>query len=593
MGFIIDQNMAEPITSLSLLALRPLLAEIAKNTNSFLSTEFLKRWNLKNYSINNLQLIDSIEKIGLVKTLFTGADKPVDINSFFYLPWVTTKNGISKIQSLSDLSTEHSILVEATVGQGKSILMRYLALQEPSKNQRIPIFIELKNISKEKNLNYLIKEKIKSWTNTITDEQIKYILQSGKVSLFLDAFDEISKDYVLDTFTTIENFSLDYKELKLIVSSRPDYEIKFSNCFEAFSVNPYDENDQKELINILVPDIENRNILISSIENSTPEIKNILTTPLMIGLYIRKFNIDFTPPENITSFYKNLFEVVATTHDRSKGGFIRKSFSELSQDKLEKVFERFCFECHKIDKTSFDRIEIIKILENTLNKLEIKECSSQDVLNDFCNYLCLIAKDGTNYTFIHRSIFEFYIAFFASNLNENNAQKLIKNIKNTNILNFLRILNNYYFNKFYLKVEFENCMQYLEAPVDEKNKIPDKFIHLFYIGILNNKKTLYIRRKILFFLQEFPYAYQDYLFEIINITIFNYSQNKDVEDWALEDTDGSEDLHMDESLFLINNLKIDTTIQRIWSSFIDAYNLTVILIKNKENELSNDDFLEI
>ena len=136
-------------------------------------------------------------------------------------------------------------------------------------------------------------------------------------------------------------------------------------------------------------------------------------------------------------------------------------------------------------------------------------------------------------------------------------------------------------------------MQYLEAPVDEKNKIPDKFIHLFYIGILNSKKTLYIRRKILFFLQEFPYAYQDYLFEIINITIFNYSQNKDVEDWALEDTDGSEDLHMDESLFLINNLKIDTTIQRIWSSFIDAYNLTVILIKNKENELSNDDFLEI
>lgn len=423
--------MAEPIaTTLTLLTLRPILSEMAKNANAFFSNEFNKRWNLKNFSINNNQLVDSIEKIGLIKTLFTGADKPVDINSFFYLPWVTTKSGITKIRSLSDIPTEHSILVEATVGQGKSILMRYLALQEPEKNKRIPIFIELKNISKEKNLDYLIRDKIKSWTNSISDEQIKYILQSGKVSLFLDAFDEISKDHILDTLTTIESFALEYKSLKLIVSSRPDYEIKFSNCFESFSVNPYDENDQKELINILVPDIDNRNILIKSIENSTPEIKNILTTPLMIGLYIKKFNIDFTPPENITSFYKNLFEIVATTHDRSKGGFIRKSFSNLSQEKLEKVFERFCFECYKIDKTSFDRLEILKTLKTTLEKLDIKECSPQDILNDFCNYLCLLAKDGTNYTFIHRSILEFYVAFFTSNLNEDNAKKMIKTIKN-------------------------------------------------------------------------------------------------------------------------------------------------------------------
>ena len=168
----------------------------------------------------------------------------------------------------------------------------------------------------------------------------------------------------------------------------------------------------------------------------------------MIGLYIKKFNNDFTPPENITSFYKNLFEVVAVTHDRTKGGFIRKSLSELSQEKLEKIFERFCFECYRIDKTSFDRVEITKILDICLNKLEIKECSAQQVLNDFCNYLCLIIKDGTNHTFIHRSIFEFYVAFFASNLSENNAKKLIPTLKNMNILKFLKSLNSYYFNKY-------------------------------------------------------------------------------------------------------------------------------------------------
>lgn len=585
--------MAEPITSLSLFALRPVFAEAAKNINIFLSAEFKKRWNLKSYSIDNRQLIDSIEKIGLVKTLYTGADKPVDINSFFYLPWVTTKDGIKKITSLNEIPTEHSILVEATVGQGKSILMRYLALQEPEKNQRIPIFIELKNISKEKNLNQLIKEKIISWTHNITDEQIKYILQSGKVSLFLDAFDEISKDYILDTFSTIENFSMDYKELKLIVSSRPDHDIKFSNYFESFSVNPYDENDQKNLINILVADKDNRKILISSIENSTPEIKEILTTPLMIGLYIKKFNIDFTPPENITSFYKNLFEVVAMTHDRTKGGFVRKSFSELSQEKLERIFERFCFECYKIDKTSFDRNEIINILNISLNKLEIKESSAQLVLNDFCNYLCLILKDGTNYTFIHRSIFEFYVAFFSSNLNEKNAAKVIKNFKNINILRFLKFLNCYYFNKYYLQLEIENYLKFLDINIAniKKYTVPLKVANLFQICQQDSKKILLMRREIFDLINQFPYLYHTYIFEIIDKIIFQH--NRWVDKWIIEEINEIYYKQEIETINLIEEIQNNIIIQQMWANFIDIYNELIQSIKSKEDEISNDDYFEI
>lgn len=316
--------------------------------------------------------------------------------------------------------------------------MRYLALQEASVNSRIPIFIELKNVSKEKSLNFLIKEKIESWTNNITNEQIKYILQSGKISLFLDAFDEISKDYVTDTLSTIENLATNFSNLKLIISSRPEHEIKFSNFFEAIQVNPYDSEDQKSLIHILVNDPEAQVTLINSIENSTPEIQQLLTTPLMIGLYVKKFNADFSPPENITSFYRNIFEVVATTHDRTKGGYSRKSSSNLMQDKLEQIFERFCFECYKKDQTAFNRSEIIKFLDITLHKLNIDKCSSTQILDDFCNYLCLIAKDGLDYTFIHRSIFEYYVAFFFSKLNKENAEKVIPTISNTNVLKNLK-----------------------------------------------------------------------------------------------------------------------------------------------------------
>lgn len=581
--------MPEPIvTTLTLLALRPILSEIAKNTNNFLSTEFEKRFNLKKFSINNTQLVDSIEKIGLVKTLFTGAEKPVDLHSFFYSPYITTKDGICKIHSLNEITTEHNILIEATVGQGKSILMRYLALQEASVNSRIPIFIELKNVSKEKSLNFLIKEKIEAWTNNITNEQIKYILQSGKVSLFLDAFDEISKDYVTDTLSTIENLATNFSNLKLIISSRPEHEIKFSNFFEAIQVNPYDSEDQKNLIHILVNDPEAQVTLINSIENSTPEIQQLLTTPLMIGLYVKKFNADFSPPENITSFYRNIFEVVATTHDRTKGGYSRKSSSNLMQDKLEQIFERFCFECYKKDQTAFNRSEIIKFLDITLDKLNIDKCSSTQILDDFCNYLCLIAKDGLDYTFIHRSIFEYYVAFFFSKLNKENAEKVIPTISNTNILNFLKHLNIYYFNAFYLKKELEDILimfKISDKKYNIKQILPEKFTSLFFISNEGENQVLAMTQEAYALIRHHTYLEKEFFSKIFNYMMTDYT----FPGILISDKNRNKN----ETSRLYQKMNNDLKLKELFLRFNNAYDECVMQIKKKNDEITSDDFEDL
>ena len=589
--------MPEPIiTTLTLLALRPILSEIAKNTNTFLSTEFEKRFNLKKFSINNKQLIDSIEKIGLVKTLFTGAEKPVDLHSFFYSPYITTKDGISKIYSLDQINTENSILIEATVGQGKSILMRYLALQEASKNSRIPIFIELKNISKEKSLEYLIQEKIEAWTNNITNEQVKFILQSGNVSLFLDAFDEISKDYITNTLSTIENLANNFANLKLIVSSRPEHEIKFSNFFESIQVNPYDSEDQKNLIHILVYDPEARITLINSIDNSTPEIQQLLTTPLMIGLYIKKFNADFSPPENITSFYRNIFEVVATTHDRTKGGFTRKSSSNLMQDKLEQIFERFCFECYKKDQTAFNRSQIIEILDVALKKLNINQCSSNQILDDFCNYLCLIVKDGLDYTFIHRSIFEYYVAFFFSKLSKENAEIVIPKILNPNILRFLKHLNIYYFNLFYLKGALEfilNLFEIMEKKYNIKQILPKKFLTMFFIGkqkaINKPESVLMMSRESYNIIRSHSYLDYEFFSEILNYISQSYSDTG----MYISVTDKSNDKIELETISLHQIMNNDNNLKKLLSKLNEAYDECVLQLSTKENEITQDDFEDL
>lgn len=463
-----------------------------------------------------------------------------------------------------------------------------MALQEAAKNSRIPIFIELKNISKDKSLNNLIREKIFSWTNNITDEQIKFILQSGKVSLFLDAFDEISKDYIADTLSSIENLANNYKDLKLIVSSRPEHEIKFSNFFETVIVNSYNTDDQKNLINILISDPDAQNTLIKSIENSNPEIQKLLTTPLMIGLYVKKFNVDFTPPENITSFYKNIFEVVATTHDRTKGGYSRKSISNLPQDKLEKIFERFCFECYKQDKTSFEKPEIVKILENTLKRLEIEKCSGLQILEDFCSYLCLIVRDGLNYTFIHRSIFEYYVALFFSKLNNENAKKVIPRISQYNILLFLKNLNKYYFNLYHLKPELEFFIEKFNNNnniYNTKQNIPFNFIKLFVI-----KKSISINSKLFFEIKDHTYLFLEYIDPILTHISEEYKSGES----------GYKIVTIDESMLINreninfhNRLNNDIEYKKLFQKAFTDYQEILLEISSKENEINQEDFADL
>lgn len=308
----------------------------------------------------------------------------------------------------------------------------------------------------------------------------------------------------------------------------------------------------------------------------------------MIGLYVKKFNADFSPPENITSFYRNIFEVVATTHDRTKGGFTRKSSSNLMQDKLEQIFERFCFECYKKDQTAFNRTQIIEYLDLTLQKLNIDKCSSSQVLDDFCNYLCLIAKDGLDYTFIHRSIFEYYVAFFFSKLNKENAEKIIPKISNTNILNFLKHLNIYYFNLFYLKQELEfilDLFKILNKSYQTKQILPESFTSLFFItseGKDRSEQVLAISQEAYEIIKNHNYLEKEFFSKIFNHLATNYSYP------GILIFDTNKVNRATKNLY--QKMNNDQKLKELFLNFNKSYDECLIQIQKKNNEITPDDF---
>ncbi len=258
------------------------------------------------------------------------------------------------------------------------------------------------------------------------------------------------------------------------------------------SLCPYGKKEQEGLINKIVKDEENKKVLIDSISVSSFEVREVLKTPLMVILYVKQYEVGFSVPQHVSDFYKNIFDVVTFTHDKSKGIEKRKSFSNLNQNQLEKVFQRFCFELFLTGKTVFDRKVFIDLLDKSLKRNFITiEIDYLDLINDYTRFACLILKDGLNYTFIHKSIMEYYVANFISDLPEIRAEEVIdkkilnRNKENSifrdnNIVDFISVLKPYFYNKYYFMkgiTDYENNFN-LKFLNDEENYL--KFLDCIY-----------------------------------------------------------------------------------------------------------------
>lgn len=560
---------------------------------------------LKKLSENNDDLMASIEKLMWVKTLFSGAEKPVNLFDFFQKPQlgyleetIFTIDNLQEVSVFTDIVNKN-LIFRGTVGQGKSIFMRFLAIKDIVTTQRIPIFIELKNISKNKSVIDLIKEYLATWVGG-SDEVLSLVLKSGKITLFLDAFDEIDPDLIQSAYRDINDLCQNYRKLTVIVSSRPDTLIINSQYLNVIDLQPYGHKEQVGLIEKLVQEDDNKKFLIESINNSTHEVRYVLTTPLMVVLFIKQYTVGFSVPNHVVDFYKNIFDVVTFTHDRSKGIEKRQSFSSLNQIQLESVFERFCFETFLIQKTVFSKDDFVDLLKNSIKKNNINNFEDySQLINDYTKFACLILQDGVHYTFIHKSIQEFYVARYITNLNEDLARKVIaikfcEQFIMNNYLQFINILKPYYFKNFFLLKIMDNYAEESGFKYSGNNDDYKKFIGIFFICKVNKSEGEYIKS---LGVLSFGYGYNifDYQ-EFYMLTrsliklgildrqgIYNIYKKRDLSFYK-----GMEVIPILD-LYNIDDILGNKALRKFWKKTCDHYLNIVKDVKEMENQVTEDD----
>ncbi|OTG75767.1 hypothetical protein B9T26_04540 [Acinetobacter sp. ANC 4169] len=420
------------------------------NTSNFFTDIYRFNSAKKNY-------LDKIAKLQYVRTI-NEFEETVSLYEFFVAPHlanVKDKN-IFKVSGLSDIKAHRKILISGIVGQGKSVLMRHLAISEVLDHNKIPLFFELRYLEKGQNLDIVIKKIFEEWLQVKSPKIIEYILSSGLVTLFFDGFDEIYIEDMPKIIKGFESLVHKYPKLNFIVSSRPEHVVESCALFQNFQIQKLDFSAQKNIIMALIKSDKMQKAVIDGIEKSNIAVKEALITPLMVNLFVFIYKQEQIVPEHVKDFYDRLFDLVLRKHDNTKVDFKRERATKLDNLALKKVLQLISFMCCKQQVFAFDEHIFRRLVDKAITINDLK-CNVDQLIFDLTSVLCFIVKEGYLYAFIHKSIPEYFAAEFIRD--HGDAKDLYEDIYNNyskyeKVCIFLNLIDEYNYNLKFLKRVF-------------------------------------------------------------------------------------------------------------------------------------------
>ena len=425
---------------------------------------FAKAWIAAGAVDRMEQTIEDLERIRTI------VSRQVSTLSEIYYPakLLYKKRQIS-VQSVDDIILGKNILITGTAGQGKSVLMRYLAVQELRKGRRIPLFIELRRVDKMIDLNSLLRMQLNLALDGTEDEILEHLFKRGNVTLLLDGFDEVPREFAMSVRDKLFSLVAKHKSIQLVISSRPGAlcsHLQDLPNLISVEVAELNEDEFYPFLQKIGTDEVVIQRLVEAINTSSTEVKKLLNTPLMLTLLVLTCGGKQQIPDTLPEFYDSLFRVLAVMHDETKPGYVREMATKLTYSELEQVFECFAFVSReKFDKTSLSPIQFEESVRDAITYTG-KQCTVEGFRTDVSETVCLMVREGIDTTFIHKSIQEYYTARFVKSLPDNEAaMEAYDSITHTRLLNwsseikFLEQIDPIRYKIFFRKIQIENFLR--------------------------------------------------------------------------------------------------------------------------------------
>lgn len=373
------------------------------------------------------RLQQRVEDLDRIRTI--SSRQTASLTDIYYPARAYLNKQIRSVDHVEEISGTRNILITGTAGQGKSVFLRYLAIQELRRGFRIPLFIELRKIDSSNDFVQLLKShlEVNGVESKDQEQLLDQLLSRGSVTLFLDGFDELSREFALPTRDKIATLLNLYKNLRVVISSRPGalsaYVQDLPKLIQA-EIAPLSEQDFKPFLQKIGTPDDVIDRLHEGVNKSSTEVKRLLKTPLLLTLMVLTCGQNQQIPDSLSDFYDALFRVLAVMHDDTKPGYVRQSATSLTPIQLERLFTAFAFASReKFEKPTLSVRQFEESHEFGC-KLSNIVSTVEGFRTDVTETACLMIIEGLDITFIHKSIQEYYTARFIKELADDESAKL-------------------------------------------------------------------------------------------------------------------------------------------------------------------------
>ncbi|WP_186130300.1 NACHT domain-containing protein [Burkholderia gladioli] len=426
---------------------------------------FAKTWMAAGAIDRLEQRIEELEKIRTI------VSRQVSTLSEIYYPAhiINSRKQTIPVSSVESISTDKNILITGTAGQGKSVLMRYLAVQELRLGNRVPLFIELRRIDKMNGIVELLKQQLNLQSESTDDELLMHLLSRGNVTLLLDGFDEVPRELVLDVRDRLADLIAKHKKIKVVISSRPGAlcaHVQDLPKIIQVEIAELGESDFEPFLIKIGTDPTVLGKLLQAVNSSSTQVKRLLKTPLMLTLLVLTCGGKQQIPDTLPEFYDSLFRVLAVMHDETKPGYVREMATKLTYAELEQLFECFSFVSReKFERPSLNPSQFEESIQIAID-YSGHGCTPEGFRTDVSETVCLMVREGVDTTFIHKSIHEYYTARFVKSLpDDETARQAYDSISEARLLSwgaelrFLEQIDPIRYKIFFRKQQIERFLE--------------------------------------------------------------------------------------------------------------------------------------
>lgn len=403
-----------------------------------------------------------------VKSIWN-VDRAIAISSFYFPAKVKTKSGFTQQLTSLDELPSNQVILSGIVGQGKSILLRYLLGREMRSGKRLPLFVELRRVPNSGLENYLIQQ-FQSLVEVWSEPRLFHLFATeGRISLLLDGFDEVDTARSQEIASSIDSIALLYPNMRVVVTSRPNSGIENSPYFDVIPLATLSVYDLPDFFQkILSKDRSLAERLTAAVRNSR-SVQELASTPLLATLLTIVYRAHQRIPTDFPEFYEELFQILLVRHDRSKLGYERKRRTKLGDREIQQVFEAFCFKSKADGTSSLLRPRAIELAAASVNTQQMS-CNATDFLEDILKITCLLQEEGGRVEFLHQSVQEFFGARYVASRPDEVAQRFYQLAltkgdwkKWDQVLRFLNQVDKFRASKYFFIPILESTLQELDS----------------------------------------------------------------------------------------------------------------------------------